>query len=618
MSEDDNMREISPEDEGLDEDEQAAKEASVRRSLIAKRKLKRQAADKEIKVVDDEDAEYFSIQPEKRRHKDSPPKSHHHSKNHEERRRSNREEENFDSKSNEREAVGSEEPIEVSKSPEERTNSQPRNGSTRSVSPDSKSSKIDEGLSSSPDSFKDAAIPISPNTPEPEEENENDEDSAAEGDTTIDGENDEKETKPIRHIADEDIKEIVMDDLTEEEIALLSPEQKRKLEERTQTYYISKLPKYFPGLSGCRSVSEYNCLNKIDEGTFGIVYRAQEKRTGDICALKRLKLERERDGFPVTSLREVNLLLMCRDHPNVVNVKEIVVGNSMDKVYLVMEYVEHDLKALIDQLRERGKKFTTGQVKTLTLQLLSGLSFMHDNWMIHRDLKTSNLLLSHEGILKIGDFGLARTYGQPLKPYTPIVVTLWYRSPELLLGTKKYSTPVDMWSVGCILAEFIRLKPLFMGKGEIDQIDKIFHELGTPSDDIWTGYSSLPAVKSLKFKSYPCNQLRKTFGTDVIGESGLKLLNNFFIYDPEMRITANEAMKSEWFDENPLPTPPALFPTWPAKSEKGKVPPPSKAPPPEPEPVIEINDATRELYAQFGVDPKKAKKAQGPFNLKLR
>jgi cell division cycle 2-like protein len=612
MTENNNMLEISPIDA---EDEQAAKEASFRRSLIAKRKLKRQTDDKERKVVDDDDAEYFSIQPEKRRHKDSP-KSNHHSKKSEERRHSHREEDISDSKSSERDSTRNDEITEVSKSPE--SHSEPRNYATpRSRTSDSRSSKVDEGLSSSPDSFKDAAIPISPSTPEPNEDH--DHETSMESEKTMDGENDENETKPPRHIADDDIKEILLDDLTEEQIALLSPEQKRKLDERTQKYYISKLPKYFPGLNGCRSVSEYNCLNKIDEGTFGIVYRAQEKRTGDICALKRLKLERERDGFPVTSLREVNLLLMCRDHPNVVNVKEIVVGNHMDKVYLVMEYVEHDLKALIDQLKDRGKKFTTGQVKTLTMQLLSGLSFMHDNWMIHRDLKTSNLLLSHEGILKIGDFGLARTYGQPLKAYTPIVVTLWYRSPELLLGTKKYSTPVDLWSVGCIMSEFIRLKPLFMGKGEIDQIDKIFHELGTPSDDIWTGYSSLPAVKSLKFKHYPCNQLRKIFGTDVISENGLRLLNSFFIYDPDKRITADAAMKSEWFDENPLPTPPSLFPTWPAKSERGKIPPQSKAPPPsEPEPVVEMNEATKELYQQYNIDPRKARKAQGPFNLKLQ
>ena len=344
----------------------------------------------------------------------------------------------------------------------------------------SENSAQDEGLSSTPDSFAEAAIPVtevdSNSGDDAEWNNESPKDNVEivsdEGSPKTD---DGPPAKIARMIDDVDISELLTDDLTEEMKARMDPRELEKIEERTQNYYISKLPKYFPGLRGCRSVSEYNCLNKIDEGTFGIVYRAQEKRTGEICALKRLKLERERDGFPITSLREVNLLLMCRDHPNVVNVKEIVVGQQMDKVYLVMEYVEHDLKALIDQLKERGKKFTTGQVKTLTHQLLSGLSFMHDNWMIHRDLKTSNLLLSHKGILKIGDFGLARTYGQPLKPYTPIVVTLWYRCPELLLGIKEYSVPVDMWSTGCILAELFKLKPLFPGRGELDQLDKIFH-----------------------------------------------------------------------------------------------------------------------------------------------
>ena len=115
-----------------------------------------------------------------------------------------------------------------------------------------------------------------------------------------------------------------------------------------------------------------------------------------------------------------------------------------------------------------------GEVKTLMLQLLRGVHHLHDNWILHRDLKTSNLLLSHKGILKIGDFGLARDYGSPLKPYTPIVVTLWYRSPELLLGEKLYSTAVDMWSVGCIFGELLLHKPLFQGKSEIDQLNKIF------------------------------------------------------------------------------------------------------------------------------------------------
>ena len=108
------------------------------------------------------------------------------------------------------------------------------------------------------------------------------------------------------------------------------------------------------------------------------------------------------------------------------------------------------------------------------IQLLRGVAHLHDNWIIHRDLKTSNLLLSHKGVLKIADFGLAREYGSPLKEYTAVVVTLWYRCPELLLATKKYSTGVDIWSVGCIFGELMLMKALFPGKNEKDQLDKIF------------------------------------------------------------------------------------------------------------------------------------------------
>ncbi|KAE9547268.1 hypothetical protein FO519_009520 [Halicephalobus sp. NKZ332] len=498
----------------------------------------------------------------------------------------------------------------------------------------SANSAPDEGLSSTPDSFAEAGVPVSDTETTPmENDSEWNNESPKENMEVISdeespqrlsrntGDGDGPTERYSENVDDEDVKELLFDDFTEEMKAKMDPRELQKIEERTQNYYISMLPKYFPGLRGCRSVAEYNCLNKIDEGTFGIVYRAQEKRTGEICALKRLKLERERDGFPITSLREVNLLLMCRDHPNVVNVKEIVVGQQMDKIYLVMEYVEHDLKALIDQLKERGKKFTTGQIKTLSHQLLSGLSFMHDNWMIHRDLKTSNLLLSHKGILKIGDFGLARTYGQPLKPYTPVVVTLWYRCPELLLGVKEYSVSVDMWSTGCIMAELFKLKPLFMGRGELDQLDKIFHQLGTPTSRTWPGFENLPLANKITFKQYPYNQLRKQFGSDVISENGLALLNGLLVYDPNNRLTADQALKSPWFEERPLPTPPEQFPTWPAKSEKGKIPPQSQAPPPEPSSpqMPELDDHTKELYKQLNIDPAKEKPGfsdQGESKLK--
>ncbi|KAI1723107.1 protein kinase domain-containing protein [Ditylenchus destructor] len=359
-------------------------------------------------------------------------------------------------------------------------------------------------------------------------------------------------------------------ELTEEEKELIAPETLQELELRYQNKLISQLPVYFPGIFGCRNVAEFECLNHIEEGAYGVVYRAIEKKTDEIVALKRLKMEKERDGFPITSLREINMLLKCGKHPNVVNVREIVEGGNMDKIYLVMEYVEHDMKTLMESLKSKNKKFTPAQVKSLMRQLLSGIEFMHNEFVIHRDLKTSNLLLSHSGVLKIGDFGLAREFGNPLKPYTPIVVTLWYRSPELLLGIKEYSTAVDMWSVGCIFAEFMKLKPLFMGKSEIDQLQKIFMEIGTPNEHVWPGYSELPGVKLFALPHTPYNQLRNKFASNLSSGAGFELLNRLLAPCPINRITASEALKSSWFAEHPLPTPPEEFPTWPAKSEHNK------------------------------------------------
>ncbi|XP_062315733.1 cyclin-dependent kinase 11B isoform X7 [Osmerus eperlanus] len=327
-----------------------------------------------------------------------------------------------------------------------------------------------------------------------------------------------------------------------------------------------ELPKYLPALQGCRSVEEFQCLNRIEEGTYGVVYRAKDKKTDEIVALKRLKMEKEKEGFPITSLREINTILKAQ-HPNIVTVREIVVGSNMDKIYIVMNYVEHDLKSLMETMKQ---PFLPGEVKTLMIQLLRGVRHLHDNWILHRDLKTSNLLLSHKGILKIGDFGLAREYGSPLKPYTPVVVTLWYRSPELLLGAKEYSTAVDMWSVGCIFGELLTQKPLFPGKSEIDQINKIFKDLGSPSEKIWPGYNELPAVKKMTFTEYPYNNLRKRFGA-LLSDQGFDLMNKFLTYCPSKRILSDEGLKHEYFRETPLPIEPSMFPTWPAKSEQQRV-----------------------------------------------
>ncbi|CAO2042788.1 unnamed protein product [Urochloa humidicola] len=321
-------------------------------------------------------------------------------------------------------------------------------------------------------------------------------------------------------------------------------------------------------LQGCRSVDEFERLNKINEGTYGVVYRARDKKTNEIVALKKVKMEKEREGFPLTSLREINILLSFH-HPSIVDVKEVVVGSSLDSIFMVMEYMEHDLKGVMETMKQ---PYTQSEVKCLMLQLLEGVKYLHDNWVLHRDLKTSNLLLNNRGELKICDFGLSRQYGSPLKPYTQLVVTLWYRAPELLLGTKEYSTAIDMWSVGCIMAELLAKEPLFNGKTEFEQLDKIFRTLGTPNEKIWPGYAKLPGVK-VNFVKQPYNRLRDKFpaasfsGRPILSEAGFDLLNSLLTYDPDKRISADDALKHKWFSEVPLPKSKDFMPTFPALNE---------------------------------------------------
>jgi len=327
------------------------------------------------------------------------------------------------------------------------------------------------------------------------------------------------------------------------------------------------LPPYQPSIHGCRNVAEFKPLNRIEEGTYGVVYRAKDLRTQEIVALKRLKMEREKEGFPITSLREVNTLLISQ-HPNVVTVREIVVGSNCDLIYIVMDFVQHDLKSLMELMRKKNQVFLTGEVKCLMVQLLRAIAHLHDNWILHRDLKASNLLLSHEGILKVGDFGLAREYGSPLKAYTSVVVTLWYRAPELLLGIKEYSTYIDVWSIGCIFGELLLMEPLFPGKSEVDELNRIFKLLGTPSETTWPGYKELPRVQKMKFVDYPIDHLRQKFPESMLSETGLQFLKSLLCYDPRRRVTCETALESEYFREDPRAIHPNMFPTWPAKSEQ--------------------------------------------------
>ncbi|KAF2719243.1 Pkinase-domain-containing protein [Polychaeton citri CBS 116435] len=314
-------------------------------------------------------------------------------------------------------------------------------------------------------------------------------------------------------------------------------------------------------------MDNYAKLEKIGEGTYGVVYKARDLTTPDqrIVALKKIRLEAEDEGVPSTAIREISLLKEMSD-PNIVRLFNIVHADG-HKLYLVFEYLDLDLKKYMEALPVsqggRGKALPEGcmeggrhmglgpeLVKKFTHQLLSGVKYCHSHRILHRDLKPQNLLIDAHGNLKLADFGLARAFGVPLRTYTHEVVTLWYRAPEILLGGRQYSTGVDMWSVGCIFAEMATRKPLFPGDSEIDEIFKIFRVLGTPTEDEWPGVTSFPDFKSSfpKWERKPGEDIVTADGIEKLGDAGLDLLEAMLVYDPAGRISAKQAVQHQYFD----------------------------------------------------------------------
>jgi len=284
-------------------------------------------------------------------------------------------------------------------------------------------------------------------------------------------------------------------------------------------------------------MERYEKLEKVGEGTYGVVYKAQDTQ-GDIYALKTIRLEAEDEGIPSTAIREIALLKELH-HPNIVRLCDVV--HTERKLTLVFEFLDQDLKKLLDMCNGGLDVATT---KSFLYQLLRGVAYCHQHRVLHRDLKPQNLLINREGSLKLADFGLARAFGIPVRSYTHEVVTLWYRAPDVLMGSRKYSTPLDIWSVGCIFREMVTGRPLFPGSTDSDQLQKIFKVLGTPNETTWHRITELPEWKP-DFPQYEPQDLANS--VENLDAAGVELLSKMLRYDPEQRVTGSKAMTHEFF-----------------------------------------------------------------------
>jgi serine/threonine protein kinase len=323
----------------------------------------------------------------------------------------------------------------------------------------------------------------------------------------------------------------------------------------------------------CVNVADrYDKVGRVGAGTYGIVYKAKDRLTGNYVALKRCIPHHESsDGFPITTLREIQSLRLCAGHPNIVALETVAVSRS--GVFLVFQYCEHDIGDLIDSYYAEHRKspFPQAAVKTLLRQLLGALEFLHGRNLIHRDVKANNLLYTNKGCLKLADFGLSRPYADHHHGalLTPTVASLWYRPPELLLGATTYTqASLDIWATGCIFGELLQGCPLANGKDEIDQMDKVVQCLGVPTVADWPDLYQLPLLRNngIQFPPSSRRTLLDTFG--YLSDRGLQLLTTMLQYNPAKRWTAAKALTSAYFEEGPLPTPCSDMPRFKSLHEK--------------------------------------------------
>ncbi|XP_022937669.1 probable serine/threonine-protein kinase At1g54610 [Cucurbita moschata] len=310
-----------------------------------------------------------------------------------------------------------------------------------------------------------------------------------------------------------------------------------------------------------RKADTFEKIDKIGQGTYSNVYKAKDTLTGKVVALKKVRFDNLEPESVRFMAREI-LILRRLDHPNVVKLEGLVTSRMSCSLYLVFEYMEHDLAGLA---ANPSIKFTEAQVKCFMKQLLSGLEHCHNHRVLHRDIKGSNLLIDGEGMLKIADFGLATFFDPKLKhPLTNRVVTLWYRSPELLLGATHYGVGIDLWSAGCILAELLAGRPIMPGRTEVEQLHKIFKLCGSPSDE-YLKRAKLPNAALFRPREPYKRCIRETFKD--FPPSSFSLIDTLLAIDPAERTTARDALKSEFFITEPYACEPSSLPKYPPSKE---------------------------------------------------